>query len=179
VVVLATAVAGVVVGHAAAYAVAFPSGAARARELHATGHGYWGGAVLGGVCAAVLALAAGAWRASRRTDVGVRFLPLAAGQLALFAAAETAERVAAGVSLPALLHAPEFAIGIVLQIVVAAVAVAALRRWGRLVAAVTAAPSARSTDPAGLPVADGTQVSVVAAPRSSVRTRGPPRLAAA
>jgi hypothetical protein len=179
VVVLATAVAGVVVGHAAAYTVAFPSGAARASELHATGHGYWGGAVLGGACAGVLALAAGAWRASRRADVGVPFVALAAGQLALFAGAEAAERMAAGVALPTLLHAPEFAIGLILQVVVAAVAVVALRRWGRLVAAVTASPSARSTDPAGLPVATGSRVFVASAPRSSVRTRGPPRLAAA
>ncbi|MDQ1372690.1 MAG: hypothetical protein QOJ09_28 [Actinomycetota bacterium] len=175
---MATAVAGVVVGHGAAYAIAFPAGASRAAELHATGHGYWGGAVIGGVAAAVLALVAVGWRAAHRADVGVRFLPLAVGQVALFATAEAAERTAAGVPLAGLAHAPEFAIGLLLQVVVAAVAVTVLRRWGRLVAAFTA-PTPVAADPARLPIVAATTTFVARVPRSSTRTRAPPRLALA
>ena len=107
-VVALTSAAGFVAGHVAAYAVVFPQGSARAPAMQATGHGYWGAATATAVAAGVAALATTGWRAGRATGVDIRLAPLAAGQVALFTAAEAAERLAAGVSITHLVEAPEF-----------------------------------------------------------------------
>ena len=177
-VVALTASAGFVAGHAAAYVVVYPRGSARAATMHATGHGYWGAATAIAVAAGLAALATTGWRAARATGVDVRLAPLAAGQIALFAAAEAAERLAAGVSLTHLVEAPEFLAGLAAQVIVASIAVWFLRRWGRLVEAVVrrrrhtvdSGRAPRAVDPLSL------------VPRvlpGSVRTRAPPLLAAA
>jgi len=97
---LVVAVAGIVVAHAADYALAFPDPARRARALSTTGHAYWPLAVVvAAACgAAALALAA---RHGWRADAPQASLPrtaarLAAGQVVLFAVLETVERLAVG-----------------------------------------------------------------------------------
>jgi hypothetical protein len=178
-VVAATAVAGVVVGHAGAYVWAYPSQQSRTAVLHATGHGYWGGAVGVGVAAGLASLVAVGWRASARAETGVRFAPLVAGQIALFATAEALERVASGVPLAALAHAPEFAAGVALQVLVAAVAVVVLRRWCRIVRAVATPARAASRRPAVLAVGAPRAILVLPLVGSPTRARGPPQPAPA
>lgn len=173
-----TAVTGFVAGHGVAYVAAYPSGSTRSAAMHATGHDYWGAATAVAVAAAFAALVSAGWRAATAGDVGIRFLPLAAGQALLFAFAEGAERLASGVPLAHLVEAPEFLAGLAAQVVVAAFAVWLLRRWGRLVEAVTARPR-RFGAPrhAWCPTAPASPV--VEALSGSPRTRAPPLLAAA
>lgn len=127
---LVSGVAGVVVAHAAAYLLAFPSPDVRNHELHNSGHGYWDHAVLFAVVAGVVALVQAAGRGIRRGRAGVapkrcsfgrQLLGLAVWQLALFAGMEVVERAVAGVPPGALLRDPAFVVGVVLQVAVAAV----------------------------------------------------------
>ena len=136
------AVAGVVAAHGLEYSAAHLDPAGRGHHLHATGHGYWPGAVRLAVAAAVLAMGIAAGyglrRASDRRDTGgetavgargplLRLRPLMVAQLGLFASMEVAERVVAGAGLSDLIRTPWFAVGLGLQALVAAAAVLVLR----------------------------------------------------
>jgi len=128
---LVVAAAGIVVAHAADYALAFPDPARRARVLSATGHGYWPVAVVVAVVcgAAALALAArrgwrGAYPPASLPRTAAR---LAAGQVVLFGVLETVERLAVGGHPAAFLASAQFALGVVIQIAVAFVVTVLLR----------------------------------------------------
>ena len=176
-VVLSTAAAGFVSGHAAAYMVVHPEGSDRAAAMHASGHGYWGVAVAIGVTAAIGALAATGWRAAASSRVEVRPVPLAAGQVVLFAAAEAAERSVAGVPFTQLVDAPEFLVGILVQVIVAVIAVWLLRRWGGLIESVFRRPRQGAATPAASATLAPPPVLRLAT--GCLRTRAPPHLAAA
>jgi hypothetical protein len=128
---LLVAAAGIVVAHAADYALTFPDPARRGQVLASTGHGYWPiavvVAVLCGGCALVLAARHG-WRANVSGAsfplAGVR---LAIAQVTLFAGIETIERLAVGGHPVAFLGSTQFALGLVLQVAVAFGAAALLR----------------------------------------------------
>jgi hypothetical protein len=128
---LVTAAAGIVVAHAADYALAFPDPARRGHELSATGHGYWPVAVAVAVVCAGLALTFAARRGWRGTSpavaVPVTAHQLAAGQVALFAVLETVERLAVGAHPLTFLTSAQFAVGVVLQVAVAFAAAVLLR----------------------------------------------------
>jgi hypothetical protein len=135
--------------------------------------------VLVAVGAALAAFIVAGWRGAHRADVGVRLFPLAAGQVVLFASAEVVERMAAGVPPAGLIASPAFGAGILLQVVVAALALRLLRRWTRLVAAVTA-PARRRTTAAVTVTRPPTGAAPERGPApSSLRTRAPPHLAIA
>jgi hypothetical protein len=138
---LGAAVTGVVAAHAANYALSLPDPARRSHELAATGHGYWpvalALAVAAGVGAACLAV---------RRGLGPAVVParittgkLAGAQVGLFLVVECVERLGAGVDPRPFLHSPQLALGIVLQVAVAAAAVVVLRlveRGARAIAAI-------------------------------------------
>ena len=128
---LLVAVAGIVVAHAADYALALPDPARRASVLSATGHGYWPYAVVVAlVCgAAALALAAHrGWHGEApRVSLQRTAARLAAGQVILFSVIETVERLAVGGHPADFLASAQFALGLVLQIGVALVAAVLLR----------------------------------------------------
>lgn len=127
-----TGVVGVVLAHVVGYVAIFPDGHERAMHLHDTGHGYWPLAVTAAGAAAGAVLLAAAWRGSLLgqrprdnaggTGLWVRLAGLAAWQLALFSTMESLERTRAGVSPAVLLHGREFAVGLILQVAVAWVA---------------------------------------------------------
>jgi cytochrome bd-type quinol oxidase subunit 2 len=123
----ATAAAGVVVAHGAAYLFAYPNGGERAQHLRVTGHGYWSVAVLLAIAAGACALGAAARRGMRGTAAAISPVALITAQLVLFTGAEMIERAAVGVSPAVLLRSPEFAIGLALQVVVALAARVLLR----------------------------------------------------
>lgn len=183
---VAAAVAGVVAAHALDYLAVSADGAERARHLHITGHGYWSGAVAlaisGAVVATAIAASWGARRAPGRADGGsdgpvIGFVPLTLAQVGLFAGMEVAERVLAGAEVSELVHGPLFALGLVLQAVVAATAVLVLRlvsSGAERIAARAVRPSHRSprvTRPSADAPMPGT------AGWGASGCRGPPRLA--
>jgi hypothetical protein len=128
---LLVAAAGIVLAHAADYALAFPDPARRGRVLSATGHGYWPVAVVVAVLCAALGFAVAArrgWRGeTHATSVRATAARLAVGQVALFGVLETVERAAVGAHPVAFLASTQFAVGVVLQIAVALVAAVLLR----------------------------------------------------
>ena len=156
---LVVGVAGVVLAHALDYAVVFPHAADRARQLDATGHGYWPIAVAAAFVAGATALAI----AVRRGMLGAvgrvadprpfpqRVAHLAVWQVALFVAVEVAERAAVGVAVAPLVTSPEFLLGLAVQVVVAAVALTLLGAVER--AAREIARRRRRLRPTGTPVA--------------------------
>jgi len=132
---VAAGITGVVAAHMVAYVLAFADPRQRADLLASTGHGYWSGAAGAVVLAAgVVVAAAVAHRAIRAGSSRVvpRLGSLAAYQLAMFAGVEVVERLVAGAPLTELLHGHEFAIGLALQIVVAAAVVVVLHAVERL-----------------------------------------------
>ena len=176
-VVTLTAAGGFVAGHVAGYVAVYPRGSSRAAAMHATGHGYWGAAAAVAVAAALGVLAVTGWRAARSTRIEMRLAPIAAGQVAIFAVAEAAERLAAGVSLTHLVEAPEFLAGLAAQVIVAGIAVWFLRRWGRLVEAVVRSRR-RTVDSGRAPRPVNPRSPVPRVLPGSARTRAPPLIAA-
>ncbi|GAC1316805.1 MAG: hypothetical protein NVSMB12_14060 [Acidimicrobiales bacterium] len=132
---VASGVAGVVAAHSAAYAIAIPDGARRARHLQATGHGYWsvaiGLACVGGLIAVVGAgvrgRAVALARAMAPTDRRVATAGLVSWQLALFSAIEVVERLGSGSPTGALVRDPAFLLGLGIQVLVALLIVMVLR----------------------------------------------------
>jgi MFS superfamily sulfate permease-like transporter len=146
-VVLAVALAGVVLAHGLAYLVVLPGRSARDAVLTETGHGYWPVlvpvAALAGLLALALVIVAPLSRrigpsGSSGPTTDLPFVSLAAGQLALFCGIEIAERLAISSPIEHLWQRPEFALGLVLQLVVALVAVAIVRAADHLATSVAA-----------------------------------------
>ena len=152
---LTAGVAGVVVAHVLAYAVTIPDGNLRSRVLSATGHSYWPAAQAAAIVAAIVLVAAAIGRGvlavlrdpGAAPDVAVaddesfatRVGRLAAWQMALFAATESLERIRVGVSPAVLLHSRTFAMGVTVQLLVAALIVAVLWALERLTSRVVRA----------------------------------------
>lgn len=113
--------AGLVLGHALSYLLAYPSGPERHVQLLATGHRWLGPAVLSLGAAVPAVLVAAASRAVRTGASSPRgLLPrLAAVQTAAFLAIEVAER---GFDLAWALTDPAVLLGLVIQVAVAAAA---------------------------------------------------------
>ncbi|TMK89471.1 MAG: hypothetical protein E6G57_01255 [Actinobacteria bacterium] len=128
---LVVAAAGIVIAHAADYALAFPDPTRRGRALSASGHGYWPAAVaLAVVCgaAAVARAVRRGWRsAGPRASLPATAARLATGQVLLFTLLETVERLAVGAHPLLFLSSGAFALGVVLQVAVAVAAVLLLR----------------------------------------------------
>jgi hypothetical protein len=138
-------VTGVVLAHAGAYLLAFPSADRRADALQTSGHGYWDHAVVLAVVAGVLIVAQAAVRGLRRSQAeagaesggfGRRLVLLAGWQVALFTGMEVIERIVAGVAPGTLLDTPSFALGVLLQLAVAATLLLLLGGFENLVAEV-------------------------------------------
>ncbi|HTJ74218.1 MAG TPA: hypothetical protein VL337_02540 [Acidimicrobiales bacterium] len=147
-------VAGVVLAHGLDYVLAVRSVAARAQILAQTGHAWWPsavGAALASACLAVsMATARGAAGAVSRRAVDTatgtfrrELAWMALWQGALFTGVEVVERVAAHRSPVELLHGPLFPLGLVLQVVVAALLVTGLRLAERAGSTVSTALASR------------------------------------
>lgn len=193
-VLLVAGVAGVVLAHGLDYVLVLRSPAERAARLAATGHGWWPTAATAAVGAACLAAsmstargAAGtvfrhaahagtggsAWHDVRRT---------ALWQVSLFGAVEALERIGAHRSPAELAHGPLFPVGLLLQVVVAAVVVAGLRvfeRAGEAVAEVVVAGQRRRPREARRPMLDPVALAAGAGTvvPGGLEARGPPRVA--
>ncbi len=127
---------GVLVGHALTYLVLVPDAHARTAELAATGHTYLGGANALGLVAAIAALSAlFFWGLAGADDRAPRvYERLAAFQLTAFAAMEILERLGSGAGLRHLV--PTLAVGLPVQILVAAFVALLVRLVARTAAAV-------------------------------------------
>jgi hypothetical protein len=184
---VAAGVAGVVAAHAFDYLVVFPDTAQRTHALATTGHRYWPLAATAAILATAIAAVAAAIRgaSSRRTDADAdadRLLPqfaaLARFQVGLFAAVEVTERVAAHVSPAGLVRERSFALGMVLQLVVAAAVVVILAGIEKLARRVAAA--IRRPAPAFVPPRTTPRLAACAVPaghRTGGHARAPPVLA--
>jgi hypothetical protein len=132
------AAAGTLVGHWAAYLLAFPHAHARAEMLSEAGHGYWGSALkvvtvlaLAGLGALVVRTAAvpNEPMSGFRTFTWV-FRRLAVLQILAFVCMEVVERMVAGAPLGALLGHDVFVLGLALQVAVAGLATVVLLAFG-------------------------------------------------
>ncbi len=127
---------GVLVGHALTYLVLVPDAHARTADLSATGHAYLGDANALGLVAVIAALSVLFFRGlagagDRHPRVYER---LAAFQLTAFAAMEILERLGSGVGLRHLV--PTLAVGLPVQLAVAAFVALLVRFVARTAAAV-------------------------------------------
>ncbi|MEA3056259.1 MAG: hypothetical protein QOD30_1691 [Actinomycetota bacterium] len=123
--------------------------------LHATGHGYWtswgGVAVLAALAGAVLALLSHGWAEVRAVRAHVTMhrrssvlaMQLAAFQVGAFALTELVERVVAHEPITGAMDRTVLGIGIVAQIVVAAIVVQLLRIVRRAAVALAGRPELR------------------------------------
>jgi hypothetical protein len=173
---VAAAAAGVVLAHAADYAVVYPDAGRRSQELSATGHGYWPVAV--GLAAALgaVAVVVAAVRGARRRAAAVPSVArLAALQMIVFAVIEVVERVSVGVDPVPFLHSPSFAVGLVLQVAAAAgcaFVLAVVERAARRIAGLfDRAPRRPRAQSWTLPVTDRLPGAILFAPAAP---RGPP-----
>jgi hypothetical protein len=133
------ALTGVVLGHTLAYGVAWPDGPQRSSLLQATGHAYWQAAVAAALLGGAAATSSHVVHALRRVEQ--MSLPragawLALLQVAMFTMMETSERVAIDQPLTTLFDHHVFALGLLAQVVVAAVLVQIMRLLGRAALAV-------------------------------------------
>ena len=160
------AVAGAVVGHMVAYALAVPSPTVRVALLGATGQAYWTAAI---AAAVVLGLASLATTLRRRFRAGLlagrpqpgERLGRVAGQLAGFQVAiylvqEALERLEVGIPVHALLDGRLLVTGVVVQTTIALVLAVLLTVVGRAAEAIGRAlrPRPRRVESTGLPVVD-------------------------
>lgn len=130
------AVAGVAVGHVLGYAVAHPDAAGREAALG--GHAYLPAAASVAVPLGVVAALVWAVRTSRQLGVAatIPFRTLAVAQLAVFAAQEVGERLVGGQGAAAVLTERGVWVGLVAQLLVAAVVTRALHAVRRVARAV-------------------------------------------
>lgn len=141
---------GVVVGHALAYALAYPVQAVRSARLDETGHEGFSLLVLLGVLAAGTAILVIGLRSARRVTSPPTVGLLLRLQVSAFAMLELAER---GFDLGAFVHDPAVIVGLVVQAVLAFVIVALARgaaragRWFARPARVSPRGAARTTEP--------------------------------
>ena len=138
------AAAGVMVGHWLAYSVAFPQPQVRQAILIASGHGYWQTAVRLVVVLAVAALGVVVFRligdrdaieADRTLAFATLVRRLILLQVAGFSAMEISERVVAGAPVTPMFSHALFAIGLLVQVVVAIVGALVLLSFARTVVA--------------------------------------------
>jgi hypothetical protein len=131
------AFAGVVAGHTLTYFAAIPGGSDRAAFLAATGHSYWRNALVVALLLEVLGAGVVAIRGFRAGLRGSLPIQHGTGQLAArlaliqvgaFSALEVGERLVSGVGVSGMFAHHLFALGIVIQVLVA-VAGALLLRW--------------------------------------------------
>jgi hypothetical protein len=126
---------GLVLGHVASYALAYPSGQARHAHLLLTGHGWMGPALVSLAAAVPAVLAVAAARSAGTGPLAVR--PLAARligvQILAFLLVEVAERHA---DLGRALSDPAVLVGVVVQALVAVALAVLLNGFTRGVVAV-------------------------------------------
>jgi len=123
------AVAGAVVGHMLAYALAVPESGARLALLVTTGHAYWTAAIAAGLVLGLVSLATTLLRHFRAGLLPGRPRPgqalgrlvaqLAGFQLAIYLVQEVLERVAVGAPLASLLDGRLLGVGVVVQVAIA------------------------------------------------------------
>jgi hypothetical protein len=184
------AFAGVVAGHSIAYFAAIPDASRRGALLAQTGHGYWRTALVAALLAEVLCLGAVAARHFRAGLAGALPIRLGGFQLALrlsviqivvFTGLEVGERVVSRIPVAGMFANHLFALGVVIQLLVAGAGALLLRWLGRAAEALgsslrgraAAAPAARVGFPAG------PDVPALRFLCESSRGRAPPRRAAA
>ena len=134
---ISSVVTGVVVAHGAPYVVPFPGPAPHAHHIHAAIETYWHHVIALTMAAAaaafVLAVARGVRRAGDPSDLRspsllCRMVHLTVWQVTLFAGMELAERAMAEVTPGAALVDPGLAVGLGVQVAVAALFVLVLGR---------------------------------------------------
>lgn len=127
---------GVLVGHALTYLVLVPDAHARTAELSATGHAYLGGANAFGLVAVIAALSILFFRGLAGAERGASHVygRLAAFQVTAFAAIEILERLGSGAGARHLV--PTLAVGLPVQVLVAAFVALLVRLVARAAAAV-------------------------------------------
>jgi len=137
---LAVAPAGILIGHWLTYSAVIRPAGARARFLAGSGHHYLASGVKVAVAFGLAALAATAARQLREHSAPPRAMlrwlapRLAALQVVGFASLEIVERLAAGQPVGGIASHGLFAMGLVVQCVVAVALAAMLLRLGRAVA---------------------------------------------
>jgi hypothetical protein len=126
--------AGLVLGHLLAYALAYPDTAGRRAHLAGTGHGWLDLVTLSLLAVVPAVLALTAIRALRGGHGGATWLRLSALQVPAFLLIEVLER---GSSIDQAFADPAVLLGLVVQVVVAAVTALLLGGFARAVAAVS------------------------------------------
>jgi hypothetical protein len=158
------AVAGAVVGHMLAYALAAPEGAARLALLLTTGHAYFSAAIAAGLVLGLVSLASTLLRHFRagllpdqpppEVPLGRLAAQLAGFQVAIYLVQEALERVAVGAPVASLLDPRVLGVGVAVQVAIAICLAILLRTAGA--AAEAAGRALRQLryrlDPTGRPV---------------------------
>jgi hypothetical protein len=183
----------VVLGHWLAYLVSVPGASVREALLAQTGHGYWPTAV---AVAVVFGVAALLGTAVRHVRLGVRAatsppapweryrstaLRLAALQAAIFVVQEVVERLQAGAPLGGLFHGGFLAVGLAVQILLAAAVALVLMTVARAADAVGRALSGDARlrrEPVRLVLPEDVTLALSSFGRARL-ARGPPTLIAA
>jgi hypothetical protein len=137
--------AGLVLGHLLAYALAYPDPAGRRAHLAGTGHGWLDLVTLSLLAVVPAVLALTAIRALRGGHGGATWLRLSALQVPAFLLIEVFER---GSSIDRAFTDPAVLLGLVVQVVVAAVTALLLGGLARAVAAVASRLRVRRPRPA-------------------------------
>jgi hypothetical protein len=181
---------GAAVGHSVAYLIVAPHGRTRAALLAGTGHGYWSTAVAAEIVIGLLvvvSMIAGRVRDGLRQapraapDVAWVWLALRLGllQTSIFTVQEVLERTVSGHPVSLVAGDRLVVVGVLVQVLVAAVAAAVLGWLGRAAEAVGRALAAGPPPPwpAGLVVPwPARVVRRVWRPRGALGSRAPPRL---
>ena len=150
------AFAGVILGHWLSYLIALPDAHQRTVALASAGHGYWVSAVKLAVTCAVVAVASEAIRRTRAAlgrdsapEVGPSGLAvrLATLQVLGFVAMEVSELVTAGAPVASVFQHHLFVLGILIQLLVAAVVALTLFLVGRAAVAIVVALATRRSRP--------------------------------
>jgi hypothetical protein len=183
------AVAGAAVGHSVAYLIVAPQGRTRAALLAGTGHGYRSTMAAAEIVLGLLAVVTflgrhfhSGLRSRKRPPSDEPWAWLAARlallQITIFGVQEVVERAVNGYPVGGLATDRLLSIGVLVQIVVAAVAATVLVWLGRAAQAVgRALGAARSTRPIRVPVTrPRVAVRPVSRPRLADGIRAPPRL---
>jgi hypothetical protein len=134
---LGLAAAGTVLGHWLAYLIAIPATSTRAGVLSQSGHGYWLFAVQVGMVLAAIGLALLAVRRLRtrapQPSSTFAFHRLVLYQASLFVGVEIVERLIVGVPMSQLFGHDVLVLGLLVQVVVAALGARFLRWFERTV----------------------------------------------
>ena len=166
---------GVIIGHALAYALAYPVGALRAEHLAATGHGSFPVIAVLALLSAGASLVVVGVRALRQDlDLGTAATAarLACVQVPAFLLLELVER---GLDPTRTLSDPAVRIGLLMQALVALVIAVFLRSVVRAVRAIAGGPRPRWPRPAAILLEVPTEIGLPRAPRHvGTHRRAPP-----